>query len=79
MKVANPAGAVNGQDERAAPAVDSPARFRWWVIKGRQPKVLPPLTIIKERGKSHDRERVQRAYPAHAQRLLQDCHTATPP
>ena len=29
------------------PAVDSPARFRKWVIKGRQQKVLPPFVIIK--------------------------------
>ena len=32
------------------PAVDSPARFRKWVIKGRQQKVLPPFPIIEERG-----------------------------
>lgn len=35
-----PAGAVNGQDERAAPAVDSPVCPCWWVIKGRQQGVL---------------------------------------
>ncbi len=46
-QVANPAEPVNGQDERAAPAVDSPACPCWWVIKGRQPKMLPPFTIIK--------------------------------
>ena len=33
-----------------APAVDSPAYPCWWVIKGRQQGVLPPLTIIRERG-----------------------------
>ena len=43
-QIANPAGAVNGQDERATPAVDSLARFRKRVIKGRQQRVLPPLT-----------------------------------
>lgn len=47
MKVANPAKPVNGQDERASPAVDSPARFCSPAVKWRQPKVLPPLTIIK--------------------------------
>ena len=52
MQVANPAGAVNGQDERATPAVDSPARFCRWVIKGRQQRVLPPLTYIQVRGAS---------------------------
>lgn len=29
------------------PAVDSPARFRKWVIKGRQQKMLPPFVITK--------------------------------
>ena len=29
-------------------AVDSPARFRKWVIKGRQQGVLPPPMIIKQ-------------------------------
>lgn len=46
QQIAESAGAVNGQDERATPAVDSPVRLRWWVIKGRQQKVLPPFTII---------------------------------
>ena len=36
------------------PAVDSPARFRKWVIKGRQQKMLPPFPIIEERGIFHD-------------------------
>ena len=48
-----------------APAVDSPACPCWWVIKGRQQGVLPPLTIIRERGIFHDRTRkVSRTYPA---------------
>lgn len=64
-QVAESAGAVNGQDERAAPAVDSPACPCWWVVKGRQQGVLPPLTIIRERGIFHDRERIQRTYPVH--------------
>lgn len=55
QQIAESAGAVNGQDERAMPAVDSPAWFRKWVIKGRQQKVLPPFTIIQERGRFHDR------------------------
>ena len=45
-----------------APAIDSPACPCWWVIKGRQQGVLPPLTIIRERGIFLDRERIQRAY-----------------
>jgi len=49
---ANPAGAAGGQDERASPAVDCPARFRKWVIKGRQQKALPSFTVIQERGVS---------------------------
>lgn len=65
QQIAESAGAVNGQDERAAPAVDSPACPCWWVVKGRQQGVLPPLTIIRERGIFHDRERIQRTYPVH--------------
>ena len=45
-----------------APTVDSPACPCWWVIKGRQQGVLPPLTIIRERGIFLDRERIQRAW-----------------
>ena len=46
------------------PAVDSPARFRKWVIKGRQQKVLPPFPIIEERGIFHDRTgSLSRTYP----------------
>ena len=33
--IANPDGAVNGQDERALPAVDSLVHLCWWVIKER--------------------------------------------
>jgi len=39
------------QDERAAPAVDSPDCPCWWVIKGRQQKVLPPFLIIQKGGR----------------------------
>lgn len=46
-QIANPAEPVNGQDERRkCAAVDSPARFRRRVIKGRQTKVLPPLNNV---------------------------------
>lgn len=45
-----------------APSVDSPTCPCWWVIKGRQQGVLPPLTIIRERGIFLDRERIQRAW-----------------
>ena len=38
----------------AAPTVDSPVCPCWWVIKGRQQKVLPPFPIIEERGIFHD-------------------------
>ena len=34
--------------------VDSPDSPCWWVIKGRQQKVLPPFPIIEERGIFHD-------------------------
>ena len=54
LKIAKPAEQVNGQDERAAPAVDSSDCPCWWVIKGRQQKVLPPFHIIEERGIFHD-------------------------
>ena len=48
-----------------APAVDSPACPCWWVIKGRQQGVLPPLCHYSERGIFHDRTRkVSRTYPA---------------
>ena len=40
--------------EWAAPTVDSPVCPCWWVIKGRQQKVLPPFPIIEERGIFHD-------------------------
>jgi len=33
-EIAKPAEPVNGQDERAVPAVDSPARLCWQEIKG---------------------------------------------
>ena len=48
--VANPAGAVNGQDERATPAVDSPARFRKWVIKGATAKSAAALYHYSREG-----------------------------
>ena len=54
LKIAKLAEQVNGQDERAAPAVDSSDCPCWWVIKGRQQKVLPPFPIIEERGIFHD-------------------------
>ena len=41
--IAEPTAHVNGQDERASPAVDKFARLRCAAIKGQQPKVLPPL------------------------------------
>ena len=37
-----------------AATVDSPNCPCWWVIKGRQQKVLPPFPIIEERGIFHD-------------------------
>ena len=46
------------------PAVDSPARFRKWVIKGRQQKVLPPRTIIQRGGISMTEDE---AYKVHIQ------------
>ena len=36
------------------PPYDSPVCPCWWVIKGRQQKVLPPFPIIEERGIFHD-------------------------
>ncbi len=49
-QIAKPAGTVNGQDERRIrAAVDSPARFCSWVIKGRQQGVLPPV-LLSEKG-----------------------------
>ena len=42
-RVAEPKAHVNGQDERASPAVDKGGRLRCSVIKGQQQKVLPPL------------------------------------
>ena len=62
LKIAKPAEQVNGQDERAAPAVDSSDCPCWWVIKGRQPKVLPPFPIIEKRGGSMTK---QEAYQKH--------------
>ena len=64
QQIAESAGAVNGQDERRinAPTVDSPACPCWWVIKGRQPKVLPPFPIIEKRGGSMTK---QEAYQKH--------------
>ena len=38
---------VNGQDERASPAVDKFVRLRCMAIKGQQQKVLPPLFTKK--------------------------------
>lgn len=49
--IAKPAVSVNGQDERATPAVDNPVRFCSWAIKGRQQGVLPP-TVLSERENS---------------------------
>ena len=57
-ETANPAEPVNGQDERAAPAVDSPARLCWQVIKGRTARSAAaphhyrkkPCTSLRQRG-----------------------------
>lgn len=58
QQIAESAGAVNGQDERAAPAVDSPARLCWQVIKGRTARSAAaphhyrkkPCTSLRQRG-----------------------------
>lgn len=50
QQIAESAGAVNGQDERAAPAVDSPACPCWWVIKGRQQKSAAALSHNRRKG-----------------------------
>lgn len=55
---------VNGQDERATPAVDNPVRFCSWAIKGRQQGVLPPRTIIQRGGISMTEDE---AYKVHIQ------------
>ncbi len=58
------------QDERAAPAVDSPVCPCWWVIKGRQQGVLPPHTIIQKGGISMTEIEAYQEYQVQAQRLL---------
>jgi len=58
LKIAKPAEPVNGQDEWAAPAVDSPARLCWQVIKGRTARSAAapcyyqrePCTSLRQRG-----------------------------
>nr|AMP52549.1 hypothetical protein [uncultured bacterium] len=52
--MANPAEPVNGKMNGLCPPYDSPVCPCWWVIKGRQQKVLPPFPIIEERGIFHD-------------------------
>ena len=56
-RVAESTAHVNGQDERASPAVDKFAHLRCVAIKGQQQKVLPPLltkfTITALTGNSH--------------------------
>lgn len=63
------------------PAVDSPARFRKWVIKGRQQKCCRPLSSQKQPSTSHNslrreggisydlHRRIQRAYRVHIPRF----------
>lgn len=52
--IANPVEPVNGKMNGLCPPYDSPVCPCWWVIKGRQQKVLPPFPIIEERGIFHD-------------------------
>ena len=52
--ISKPSRASQRQVNGLSPTVDSPVCPCWWVIKGRQQKVLPPFPIIKERERLHD-------------------------
>jgi len=52
--ISKPSRASQRQVNGLSPTVDSPVCPCWWIIKGRQQKVLPPFPIIKERERLHD-------------------------